>query len=143
MLLRKVSKIIIMTFTAPSRPLSTNESNRMHWAARRRRLKDWGTLTEVAYRHLDSEEKATLKDQKIKVYVHLPFSRKSRRDPHNYVGTNVKAIVDALITAGLAPDDTPEYITVCEPRLTVDSSNVVLICLEPLGKVVKLEKEKK
>jgi hypothetical protein len=131
-----------MTFTAPTRPLSINESNRMHWAARNRRLKDWGVCTEVAYRLLDREEKEKLKGQKVKVYVHLPFNRKGRRDPHNYVGTNVKTIVDALINAGLAPDDTPEYITVAEPRLKVDKEHVVLICLEPLGKVVPSKGEK-
>ena len=109
-----MSNMVVMTFTAPSRPLSINESNRMHWAARTRRLKDWGVMTKIAYRHLDKGDREKLKGQKVKVYVHIPFSRKSRRDPHNYVGTNVKVIVDALIDAGMSPDDTSEYIEVAE-----------------------------
>lgn len=138
-----MSNMVVMTFTAPSRPLSINESNRMHWAARTRRLKDWAIMTKIAYRHLDKEDREKLKGQKVKVYVHIPFSRKSRRDPHNYVGTNVKVIVDALVDAGMSPDDTPEYIEVAEPKLVTDEQHVVLICLEPLGKVVVKKKEKK
>lgn len=53
------------------------------------------------------------------VNVTLTFPTVRRRDPHNYVGTVCKAIVDGLVTAGVFPDDTPEWVTVTEPTLRV------------------------
>jgi hypothetical protein len=51
------------------------------------------------------------------VTVSIPFLTNHRRDPHNYVGTVVKAIVDGLVAMGAWKDDTAEYVTVKEPVL--------------------------
>jgi hypothetical protein len=116
-----------LTFTAPTRPLSINESNRMHWAARKRRLEGWKLLTIAAYRDAEKKEKASVEGKPCTIEVHLPFERAGRRDAHNYTGTVVKTIVDALVTAGLVPDDTPEWVTVKDPQLVVDKTSRVRI----------------
>jgi len=125
--------MILLTFKAPSRPLSENESRRLHWASRKRRLQDWGTLTQVAWRHADHNEKQSIQGQKVQIRVTLPFPRKARRDPHNYVGTNVKCIIDALVRAGAFEDDTADFVEVLEPRLSIEATNEVQIIIIPIG----------
>lgn len=108
--------ICTFTYKAPNRPLSINESNRMHWAPRRLRLAPWKELTRAAYR--DAKKDTT--GVPVNVLVILPFERKARRDPHNYTSTMVKVIVDVLVAEGLVPDDTAEWVRVIEPELVVD-----------------------
>ena len=127
--------MVLLTFTAPNRPLSENESRRLHWASRKRRLDDWKILTAVAWRKADEADKKTLDGQKIEIKVSLPFTRKSRRDPHNYVGTNIKTIVDALINEGMTADDTADYVSVLEPNLQINNDGLVIILLKPIGKL--------
>ena len=120
---------MILTFTAPNRPLSENESRTMHWAARYRRLRDWSDSTKYAFALADKKEIKKLQNKRILVEVTIGFARNARRDPHNYVGTVVKSIVDALVTTGLVPDDVTEYIKVAEPVLIVDKSELCTIKL--------------
>ena len=127
--------MVLLTFSPPTHPLSENESRRMHWAARSRRLKPWAVVTAAAWRVTTKNERDTLVGKKVEITVSIPFSRKGRRDPHNYVSTVVKTIVDALITEGMAPDDTPEYVRVQEPRLVVSKSPEVLVLINPIGPI--------
>lgn len=116
--------MIELAFPAPSHPLSINESNRMHWADRRRRLQPWATATVAAARSTPGFATACANPEPVTIHVSLPFLRKARRDAHNYTGTVVKAIVDALVREGLVPDDTPEWVTVEDPTLVVPCTNV-------------------
>lgn len=125
-------KGVVLNFTAPSRPLSENESRSMHWAARRRRLHPWGVCTMAAYSVADAEDKKSLDGRRIAVHIQIPFNRAGRRDPHNYVGTIAKTVVDALVRVGMCDDDTEEYIEVREPKLVVDRDAEVMVYLEPL-----------
>lgn len=120
-----------LTFTAPTRPLSINEANRMHWAARRRRLQPWALATEAAYKTATKKERAAVEGKRVKVSVTLSFPRAGRRDPHNYTSTVVKTIVDALVRAGLVPDDTPEWLETEEPLILLDKSEQVEIVVAP------------
>lgn len=61
------------------------------------------------------------------VQVTIPFTTNRRRDPHNYTGTVVKAVVDGLTRAGLWPDDNPQYVTVLDPILVVGTEVIVTI----------------
>jgi hypothetical protein len=127
--------MVLLTFKAPTHPLSENESRRLHWAARSRRLKPWATVTAAAWRVADQKDRDTLLGQRINVQVSIGFARSGRRDPHNYVSTVVKTIVDALITEGMAPDDTPEYVRVEEPQFVVSKDPEILVLLTPIGPV--------
>lgn len=129
---------MILEFVAPNRPLSENEKRKMrHWAQWRRRLDPWHEATMWAWLQAKPGERASIvKDvlnSGVDVLVELPFPKNARRDPHNYVGTNVKSIVDALTTktvkgtvtwAGAWPDDNPAYVTVIEPLLAVGTDVV-------------------
>jgi hypothetical protein len=65
------------------------------------------------------------------VRVTIPFTQHRRRDPHNYVGTVVKWIIDGLVYAGAWPDDTPEWVEVLEPVLVKDPELMVKVEIEP------------
>lgn len=108
--------IVSFTFTAPNRPLSINEANKMHWAKKRLRLAPWKELVRDAYREATKGTTGV----PVKILVWLPFERKARRDAHNYTSTMVKMIVDILVAEGLVPDDTPEWVRVEDPELVID-----------------------
>jgi crossover junction endodeoxyribonuclease RusA len=113
-----------LTFVAPTRPLSVNE--KVHWAAARRRLAPWRSLTRQAFLLAGSP---SLPPSTVTVTV--PFSRNARRDPHNYVAPLVKALIDELVQAGAWPDDDPTWVTVIEPVLVVDPAGLVVITITP------------
>jgi hypothetical protein len=123
----KREPVCTLTFTAPNRPMSVNEANKLHWAPRRLRLHPWKELTRAAYR--DAEPTGT--GVPVRILVWLPFARKARRDPHNYTSTMVKAIIDVLVAEGLVPDDTAEWIEVLDPQLVIDSELRVRIEVWP------------
>lgn len=50
------------------------------------------------------------------IRVTCPVATNIRRDPHNWTGTLTKACVDGLVRAHYWPDDTPEWVTVLDPR---------------------------
>jgi hypothetical protein len=51
------------------------------------------------------------------VRLHIDVPDRRRRDPANLTPVT-KAVVDGLVDAGVWPDDTPDWITTIEPRLT-------------------------
>lgn len=117
---------VTLRFPAPNPPLSINRSNRMHWAAKKRALDPWRESVWASWVNCRRKEK--VKNIPCSVRVYLPFSVKRRRDPHNYTGTNVKAIIDALVTCGVWPDDTPEWVRVQDPVCVVNEDcRVVLV----------------
>lgn len=137
---------MILEFVAPNRPLSENEKRKMsHWAQWRRRLDPWFEATQWAWLVVKPAKRRELQTEALRrgfdVMVELPFPKNARRDPHNYVGTNVKSVIDALTIKvdkatqqvtwnGLWPDDTPEFVTVVEPKLVV-GTDLVRVNLTP------------
>jgi hypothetical protein len=111
-------------------PLSINEANRMHWAAKRRRLEPWRIIL-LATIKAQNIEPIT---EPVNIKVSLSFKRKVRRDPHNYVGTVVKKIVDTIVESGIIPDDTAEYVTVIDPKILINDSNEAIIIIESRDK---------
>lgn len=112
-----------ISFHPPCPPWSVNE--RRHWAAEGRDRKLWKTLARL--RAEDYLLRRTLPGLRpSNVSVTIPFPGPGRRDPHNYTGTVVKAIIDGLVAAGCWPDDTAEYVTVIDPTLTVHGGEVVV-----------------
>jgi crossover junction endodeoxyribonuclease RusA len=115
-----------LRFTQPNTPLSVNKSKGAHWSRVRAATEPW-KLAAFAIAH-NTQVKAKRAEwveqgaQPITVQVVLEFPTHRRRDPHNYTGTVVKAIVDGIVMAGVVPDDTPDWVTVLDPVLEVRSS---------------------
>lgn len=115
---------LILSFPAPTVPLSINRARGRHWAANARLTEPWRDMALVAMRQSLAKKWANPAPfaqtrTPVSIQVELPFRTAARRDAHNYVGTNVKAVVDGLIRGGLVPDDTPEWVTVVDPALVI------------------------
>lgn len=52
------------------------------------------------------------------VKLDIGFGVRRRRDPHNYVSTVCKWVIDGLVHAGAWEDDNPTWITVHEPTFS-------------------------
>lgn len=127
---------LLITFPKPEEAWSINQDRKIHWSARSRLKKAWkhtawgyaiqakGTA-HPGFTHLDPSL----------IRVLIPFSKAGRRDPHNYTGTVVKAIIDGLVLAGFWPDDTAEWVEVADPVLIIDSDALVQIHIIPKGDV--------
>jgi hypothetical protein len=117
---------VVIYFPAPTKPWSTNEDRRLHWAARAKLVKAWRTAAFLA-----ATLEPGLRDMgPTVVTIEIPFERNARRDPMNYVGTCLKASVDGLVDACLWPDDTEQWVEIRQPRLVV--GHQVRILLEPI-----------
>ena len=129
----------LIEFTAPCKPWSTNE--RLHWAESSRRVKSFRSAAcKAASCQVDGELPPCT------VEISIPFERKARRDPSNYVGTVLKATVDGLGPevcrlnkkgelmlspgAGLWPDDNPTWVTIVEPVLAIRKDGLVVVSLK-------------
>lgn len=114
---------LVLTFPAPAEPISTNAANRLHWAARKKVTDPWRDLAILVARHSLAAYARDLGEvwpvQPVNIRMDLPFRTARRRDPHNYVGTVVKATVDGLVRGGIIPDDAPEWASVMEPTLSI------------------------
>ena len=109
---------LVLTFMAPSKPLSVNErAAKGHWAARTARTKPWRTMAGWAARQ--ALVGRDWKPGPVTIQVNLPFRTKRNRDPHNFTSTTVKAIVDGLVDGGVIPRDTPEWATILDPTISV------------------------
>lgn len=113
---------LTLTFPAPAEPLSTNAGHRLHWAARRRATDPWRDATiHITRQALSAYARAreAWPAQPVNIQMDLPFRTRRTRDPHNYVGTVVKATVDGLVRGGVVPDDSPEWATILEPTISI------------------------
>lgn len=109
-----------LTFPPPAVPLSVNDAP-MSGFARNRQLKPWRLRAFAAGHNLVM---AGWAPAPITVQATLPFATRRRRDPHNYTGTVVKSMVDGLVSAGVVPDDTAEWVTVMDPVLVVVETRI-------------------
>lgn len=118
------------------KPWSTNDARTMHGAVQNQHAQPWKDATRLAMRDfrirlgVDSD----FVFPRGIVQVGIPFDRARDRDPHNYCGTVVKAVIDGLKddrvpvrgkgmvlrSRGLWPDDTSEFVGHREPVLVHD-----------------------
>lgn len=109
-----------ITFPRPTKAL-LSMNDRHHW---RRRASDVNAWRTAAYRYGNIERNGNqppLPDYWAPpslVVVTLDVPDRRRRDPINYTPC-IKALVDGLVSARWWRDDTPEYVTTCEPVLNV------------------------
>lgn len=122
---------LVLTFSAPTPPLSINKAHSLHWAARRKQTDPWRDTAIIVTRQARMQKARwwAAFPQPVTIQMDLPFRTGVRKDPHNYVGTVVKATVDGLVTGGLIPDDTPEWATILEPTISVqrDKSHPLMV----------------
>ncbi len=121
-----------LTFTAPSKPWSTNEDRTMHHMVRAERIKEWKTATQLTFISHINRNKMKRAQYPSLVWVTIPFTTARRRDPHNYCGTVVKAIIDGLVKGGAWEDDTVKYVRHVEPTLVKDTEGLVIVRLEKM-----------
>lgn len=107
-------------FPPPAKPWSTNQDRNLHHLRRAELIKQWKGAARLLAGYLT-------RDRPGIVQVWIPFGDKRRRDPHNYCGTVVKAIIDGLVMAGVWPDDTPEWVGHREPVLYKGNKVIVEI----------------
>lgn len=99
----------------------------MHHMERAKRVSLWKNTTRLLFRSAVVKKDLVLPLGAGIVHVKIPFRDMRRRDPHNYCGTVVKAIIDGLVEGGAWPDDTPEYVGHQEPLLYKGSSVIVWV----------------
>ncbi len=117
-------------------PWSTNKDRNLNPYQRAKLIKAWKSDTAAAWPTVPRHERDAYTEGQVYVpgdpnviggyaryfpptiiQVEIGFTTTRKRDPHNYCGTVLKAVIDALVNIGLWPDDTPEYIGHREPIL--------------------------
>ena len=112
-----IELVIRFEFHPPDEPWSTNQDRNLSPHERSDRILNWKTITKVTYvSFCNRNGQGRLLGPSL-VRIHIPFRTKRRRDPHNYCGTVVKAIIDGLVQGGAWPDDTPQYVEHLSPVL--------------------------
>jgi hypothetical protein len=101
----------VLSFEAPAKLWSSN--NRMHRMQMVKLKRDWRAGAHRASRTLSP------KPGHWYILASLPFRRETKRDPHNWVGTVVKAAIDGLVDSHLWPDDNSDFVTVGQPLVVV------------------------
>lgn len=129
--------VITFTIRPTEPPWSTNDERNFNRYVRHQRVKAWKGDTQAAwltvkqaalntYPRISTSGTDTYFVPSI-VQLHIGFKERRRRDPHNYCGTVLKAVVDGLVKAGLWPDDTPDWVGHREPLLVTGLNTEVEI----------------
>jgi hypothetical protein len=132
---------VVLSLHARPKPWSTNDARTMIGPVQNQHAQPWKEATRLAMREYRIGQKVTgdYVFPRGVVQVTIPFDRSRDRDPHNYCGTVLKAVIDGLKddrvpvkgkgmvlrSRGLWPDDTPEYVGHREPILVVDKTGKV------------------
>ena len=96
--------MIVLTIPAPCEWITANQ--RLHWAVKSRRVKEWRAAT--AWRAARAVS-AIDGPVHITATIHRDHNR-GRFDPNNWADT-AKACVDGLVDAGVLRDDSSKYVT--------------------------------
>lgn len=107
----------LLSFTVPAKARVWSANARVHHFTRQKLTEKWRTAAREAAAGINQHE------GRWYVQGSVPFRRESRRDPHNFQGTVVKAVIDGLTDAGFWPDDTPEWVVLADPICRVCPSD--------------------
>ena len=108
---------MMFSFPPPDKPWSTNKDRTLNQYERAALISTWKGVAQVMYGGWCAKNAHTRALPPSLVRVHIPFTVNRRRDPHNYCGSVVKAIIDGMVNAGAWPDDTPNYVEHLSPVL--------------------------
>jgi hypothetical protein len=123
-------------FEPPDKIWSTNEDRNLNPYARAERILSWKTTAQLVWASRCNRLGTGRGLGPSLIRVGLPFRTRRIRDPHNYCGTVVKAVVDGLVLAGAWPDDTPEYVEHISPELHVGGEQIVVVSIFPRRRLV-------
>jgi hypothetical protein len=116
---REVEQVAQFKIVSTEPAWSTNQDRKLNYHDRHRRTMAWQAAARQGWMlfappELRKEVREGIHTPMI-VQVDIPFGQKRKRDPHNYCGTVVKAVIDGLVKQGVWPDDTPEWVGHREP----------------------------
>lgn len=100
----------------PARIWSSNDQNKLHYMAKAELIRNWKIATRYHYQLNFGKQR----QHPSIIRIGIPVVDNRRRDPHNYCGTVLKAVIDGLVMAGAWPDDTPDFVGHREPVLHHD-----------------------
>lgn len=126
-----------ITFEIPSgQVVSLNSWQRMHWAQRRRLQAE---VDKIVYFSAHSERAAF-----SKIRVSLTQHGRRAMDPDNLIGGTGKVVHDAIVNAGLIPDDGPDHLVIGSPGFQKDKERKVVVRINKLnGRKKKCTQERK
>lgn len=126
-----MENMIVSFPIVPTEPAwSTNQDRKMNKYERHRHIRAWQDAAIQGWQvHVPSWRRREItEDQRPGiVHIQIPFLQKRKRDPHNYCGTVLKAVIDGLVKAELWPDDTPEWVGHREPVPVLGTQGVVFV----------------
>ncbi len=121
--------MIRVAYEPPDKPWSTNQDRNLAPYKRAEQIATWKERAILAWAQYCNSEGLDRGMPPSLVRIHIPFKMHRIRDPHNYCGTVVKAIVDGLVIAGAWEDDTPEFVEHISP--IIYKGDMVVIELYP------------
>lgn len=105
-------------FAQPSAPVSINAVAGRGWRTRHAASAPWRDAVAAVVRPWVITHSPGIRlELPVEIHVTLEVLGSRRRDPHNYVSTIMKPMVDGLVVAGLLPDDDAAHVHTHEPRL--------------------------
>lgn len=128
-----MSETIKFSFLPPDRPWSTNDDRSLNRYARHDTVAIWKSTTQLEWASFCNRtgRSRVVPDAPSLVRIDIPFAQNRRRDPHNYCGTVLKAVIDGLVLGGAWPDDTHEYLEHLAPVLYVERKGSLRISISP------------
>lgn len=115
----------------PSAAWSTNDDRNLNQYKRHDLVTVWKAITQLTWANYCNRRRMPRNLGESLIRVTIPFDTNRRRDPHNYCGTVVKAVIDGMVLAGAWTDDTHEYLEHLAPVLVVDKKGDVVIDIFP------------
>ena len=103
------------SFPAPARIWSTNDERKMHYMEVRELIDAWKGATKLLYQSTCAARQVSRRQPPSIVRLTIPIKTKVRRDPHNYCGSVLKAVIDGMVKGGAWEDDTPEWVDHYQP----------------------------
>lgn len=116
---------LCIVFPQPAKVPSENQARRIGFGGRagaiafHHQLRQWKVLAWTAWKNQRSGPVGAVLGSPCQVRVVIQFRTNHKRDPHNYVGTVVKSIIDGLVLANVWPDDNSMWVEVLEPQCLV------------------------
>ena len=109
-----------LTMIHKPKPWGTNDDRKTNPYVRYQIIEQWKAAAKLTFQQWRLKSRVPVPFPFTVVQVVIAFPTRiadgrrdpmvGRRDPHNYCGTVVKAVIDGLVLASVWPKDTPDYV---------------------------------